>query len=189
MKALVAAPSMLVLALATPVAADTMPPGSLAVVTGTSAGTGADAARVGAGILYGLQATWQPTSTDRPYGYTIRWATMLGMLWGGSAAQIGDRLDTVHMDLSLGMRFRPWSTPRRYLTARAGAALLRVNEPIPTSSDPGADMRRAFVGGMASVGFDQYIYTALLSVDVRYGLIGDGPSQLALLVSVGITGP
>jgi hypothetical protein len=93
------------------------------------------------------------------------------------------------MDLTAGMRFRPWTTPRRYLTARVGAELLRTNEPIPDSDEPGAEMRRAFVGGIASVGFDQYIYDFMLSVDVRYGLIGDGPSQLALLVGFGVTGP
>ena len=35
--------------------------------------------------------------------------------------------------LTAGMRFRPWSTPRRYLTARIGAELLRATEPIEVS--------------------------------------------------------
>jgi hypothetical protein len=176
-------------ALAFPAAADPMPSGSLGIVTGIVSGTGADAKRLGAGwYQYGGQASWQPTTTDRAWGYTVRAATMLGKLYGGKAAQIEDTLHTVQMDLTAGLRFRPWSTPRRYLSARIGAELLRVNEPIPDSQQP--DMtKRAFVGGIASVGFDQYIYNFLLSVDVRYGMIGDGPSQVALLIGFGITGP
>jgi hypothetical protein len=171
-------------------AAENMPSGSLGLVTGVVAGTGADAKRLGFGFYqYGGQASWQPTSTDRPYGYTIRWSTMLGRLYGADAAQVDDKLSTVQMDLTLGVRYRPWSTPRRYLTARIGAQLLRANEPIPDSDDPDAEMRRAFVGGIAGVGLDQYISSFLLSVDVRYGLIGDTPSQLALLVGFGVTGP
>ncbi len=188
MRALVAAAAVVVLA--SPAAADPMPSGSLGIVTGIVAGTGADAKRLGVGIYqYGAQASWQPMSTDRAYGYTLRWSTMLGRLYGAEAAQIEPELFTVQMDLTLGMRFRPWATPRRYLTARVGAELLRANEPIQISDDPNAEMRRAFVGGIASVGFDQYIYDFLLSVDVRYGLIGDGPSQLALLIGFGVTGP
>jgi hypothetical protein len=173
-----------------PALADPMPSGSLGFVTGIIAGTGADASRLGVGwLMYGGHAAWQPISTDRSYGYTIRWSTMLGRLYGADAAEIDDSLSTVQMDLTVGMRYRPWATPRRYLTARVGAELLRANEPIQISDDPDAEMRRAFVGGIASVGFDQYIYNFLLSVDVRYGLIGDGPSQLALLVGFGVTGP
>lgn len=180
----------LLAALASPAAADPMPSGSLGIVSGVVAGTGADAKRLGVGwYRYGGQAAWQPTSTDRAYGYTIRWSTMLGKLYGADAAQIEDTLSTLQMDLTIGLRYRPWATPRRYLTLRIGAELLRTNEPIPTSDDPGAEMRRAFVGGIAGVGFDQYIYNFLLSVDVRYGLIGDGPSQAAFLVGFGVTGP
>jgi hypothetical protein len=189
MRALVAAAAV---ALACPAlaAAENLPSGSLGGVTGVPAGTGADAKLMGVGFLYGLQAAWQPMSTDRAYGYTLRWATMISTLYNASSAQVENTLSTVTMDLTLGMRFRPWATPRRYLTARVGASLLRANEPIPDSSDPAAEMRRSFVGGIASVGFDQYVYSfGLLSVDVRYGLIGDGPSQVTLLVGFGLVGP
>lgn len=187
MRALVAA---CVVALAYPASADPLPSGSLGVVTGVVAGTGPDAKRLGVGVYqYGGQASWQPTSTDRPYGYTLRWSTMLGRLFGAEAAQIEDELFTVQMDLTLGMRYRPWTNTRRYLTARVGAELLRANEPIQISDDPAAEMRRAFFGGIASVGLDQYFFNFLVSVDVRYGLIGDGPSQVALLIGFGVTGP
>jgi len=187
MRALVAA---VVVAVAGPAAAENLPSGALGVVGGVPAGTGADAKLMGVGYQYGLQASWQPTSSDRAYGYTVRWATLIGALYNASAAQVENTLSTVTMDLTVGVRFRPWATPRRYLTARAGASLLRANEPIPDSDDPSAEMRRAFVGGIGVVGFDQYISTfGLFSVDVRYGLIGDGPSQIALLVGFGMVGP
>jgi hypothetical protein len=187
MRALVAAA---VVIFTGPAAAETLPSGALGIVGGVPAGTGADAKLMGVGYQYGLQASWQPTSTDRSLGYTIRWATLIGSLYNASAAQVEDTLSTVTMDLTVGVRFRPWATPRRYLTARAGASLLRANEPIPDSDDPSAEMRRAFVGAIGVVGFDQYLGSVgLFSVDVRYGLIGDGPSQISLLVGFGVVGP
>ena len=115
---------------------------------------------------------------------------MFGRNYGGTAAQIDSKLSTLQMDVTVGLRYRPWATPRRYLTMRAGVELLRTNEPIPTSSDAGAEMRRAFLGGVASVGLDQYLWSfAMLSVDVRYGTIGGGPSQIALVVGLGVVGP
>ncbi|HEY5922925.1 MAG TPA: hypothetical protein VIV11_14700, partial [Kofleriaceae bacterium] len=99
-------------------------------------------------------------------------------------AQVDSELHTMQMDLTLGLRFRPWNTASRYLTVRAGGELLRSNEPIPPL------MQRAFVGGIASVGLDQYVGTFMFNVDVRYGLIGnEGPRELALLIGVGLTGP
>jgi hypothetical protein len=94
------------------------------------------------------------------------------------------------MDLTAGLRYRPWSTPRRYLTVRAGLELLRTNEPISTARDEAGEMHRAFLGGVASVGLDQYVSSfGMLNVDIRYGTIGNGPTQLALMVGFGVTGP
>lgn len=180
----------LLVGVASPALAEPMAAGSVGVVFGPVSGTGADAKRLGAGIQYGGQATWQPMSTDRPFGYSLRWATMFGRVYGGTAAQIDDSLSTVQMDLMVGLRYRPWTTPRRYLTVRAGAGLLRANEPIPTDTADGTDMmKRSFLGGVASVGLDQYVYNFLLNIDVRYGLIGSGPSQVSLVIGFGLTGP
>jgi hypothetical protein len=187
MRALVAA---LVVLLAAPRAgADSLPPGTIGIVAGGVSGTGADAKRLGAGYQFGGQAAWQPMSTDRSWGWSLRWATLFGRIYGGNAAQIESTLQTVQMDLMAGIRYRPWSTPRRYLTARIGGQLLRANEPIATSSDADAQMHRAFIGGAASVGLDQYLYNVMLNIDVRYGLIGDGPNQVALVIGLALTGP
>ena len=174
------------LATRTPAArAEELPSGTIGFMFGVLSGTGADAKRLGFGFYqFGMQAMWQPTSTERAWGWSLRWGTMFGTLYNGSAAQIDNALHTMQMDLQAGLRFRPWKTPTRYLTARIGGELLRANEPIPPL------MQRAFVGGIASVGVDQYVGGFMFNVDVRYGLIGDdGPRELALLIGVGLTGP
>jgi hypothetical protein len=153
--------------------AEPLPSGAIGVVTGAISGTGADAKRLGAGYYqFGAQASWQPTTTERRWGWTLRWATLFGALYGGSAAHVESALHTVQMDLTIGVRVRPWATPSRYLTFRGGGELLRANEPI------------------ASVGLDQYVAGFMLDVDVRYGFIaGGGPAELALMLGVAFAGP
>jgi hypothetical protein len=190
MRANAGAAAAVVCALAAPARSESLPPGSIGLILGGISGTGADAKRLGAGVQYGAQASWQPMSSDHSVGWALRWATMFGRNYGGTAAQVDSKLSTLQMDLTIGVRYRPWVTPRRYHTLRAGTELLRTNEPIPTSNDAGAEMRRAFLGGVASVGLDQYLWSfAMLSVDVRYGTIGGGPSQIALVVGIGVVGP
>jgi hypothetical protein len=165
--------------------AEQLPPGTLGFVFGVMSGTGADAKRLGFGIYqFGMQAAWQPMTTEQWIGYSVRWATMFGTLYNGDAARIEPELHTVQMDLMVGLRFRPWQTPTRYLTARVGGELMRTNEPIPPL------MQRVFVGGIASVGLDQYFGGFMFNVDVRYGLIApEGPKELALLIGIGLAGP
>lgn len=173
-----------VLAVAPPAAAEQMPPGTIGPVFGAIGGTGADATNFGFGVNYfGLQAAFQPMKTETPYGFAVRWAALFGFVYGGEAAQIDSPLRTVQMDLTVGVRFRPWRSPNRYLTLRFGGELLRANEPIPP------EMSRSFLGGIASVGLDWYAWGVMFNFDVRYGLIGQGPRTLALLVGVGFTGP
>jgi hypothetical protein len=173
-----------------PAAAEPLPSGYIGPLFGGTSGTGADNKRLGYGVIpFGLQAAWQPTTTERPYGWTIRWSTMFGRLYNGNAAKIDDLLLTVQMDVMVGVRYRPWATPRRYLTLRGGGELLRVNQPIPRTSDD-TMTHRNFLGGVASIGLDQYLPGSfMMNVDVRYGLIGTGPEQLSVLVGIGFTGP
>ena len=179
MKALVA-----IALVASSAAADPLPSGALGVVSGGTSGTGADAKRIGAGYFpFGLQAAWQPMNTDRRFGWAIKWATLFGALYGGTAAQIEPALRTVQMDLTAGFRVRPWASPSRYLTLRGGVEALRTNEPLPPAE------HRSFVGGIGEIGLDQYVGGFLFDVDVRYGLIGSEPSNVALLVGIAITGP
>lgn len=180
---------LVVLLLATRASAEPLPSGTIGPVFGITSGTGADAQRLGYGIYpFGLQASWQPMSTEQRRGWSLRWATMFGWLYDGSATQIGDQLRTVQMDLTVGIRYRPWATPRRYLTLRAGGEILRVDQPIARKAGD-MDTQRGFVGGIASVGLDQYVGAFMFNIDVRYGMIATGPAQIAVMVGIGFTGP
>ncbi|HEY3807142.1 MAG TPA: hypothetical protein VGL61_31285 [Kofleriaceae bacterium] len=172
--------------------AEPLPSGAIGVVTGGVAGTGADNATMGYGFYaFGAQASWQPTTTENHLGWTIRWSTMFGILYGGNAARIDSSLRTVQMDFTAGVRLRPWATVTRYLTLRGGICLLRSNDPIATAETSTSLGDRDFLGPIASVGIDQYIAGALmLDVDVRYGMIAvGGPATIALLVGIGFAGP
>jgi hypothetical protein len=178
--------------LAATASAEPMPSGAIGLVTGGVAGTGADAARVGAGFYdFGAQASWQPTTTESHIGWTVRWSTLFGIMWGGNAARIDPSLRTVQMDFTLGVRVRPWASVTRYLSLRGGIELLRSNDPIATDETGTSLGNRDFLGPIASVGLDQYIAGALLlDVDVRYGMIAvGGPAMIALLVGIGFAEP
>jgi len=162
--------------------AEPLPAGSIEVVAGMTSGAGADAKKLGYGYVVGAEASWQPMSTERRVGLAVRWSTLFGGLYDGTAENVNPPLRTVQMDLTAGVRFRPWTTRRRYLTARLGAGLLRTNDPVD-----GTD--RTFVGPAAAVGLDQYFGTLVVGVDVRYALVAFGPQQLALVLRIGVAGP
>ena len=175
--------ALALLLVASSVAADPLPPGSLGIVSGAVSGTGADAKNLGFGYLLGGQAAWQPMDTNDRVNWTAKWSAVFGTMYSAEAARINDQLLTLQMDLMLGIRVRPGITRSRYITLRGGGALFRANQVIPPQ------MYRAYAGGVASVGLDQYISGWLLSVDVRYGLIGTGPSSLGLVIGFAKTGP
>jgi len=186
MRALVVAA---IVAAAVPVHAEKLPDGAIGLFTGIVAGTGADQKRIGTGWYYlGAQAAWQPMSTEQRAGLTIRWSTMFGYMYGGSASHIDTTLRTIQMDLTAGLRFRPWQSVKNYLTLRAGAELLRSNEPIPNDMSPTG--QRAYYGGVASLGWDHYWSSLLMSLDLRYGLVGGGgPQELSFMLGIAIAGP
>ncbi|HEY0252175.1 MAG TPA: hypothetical protein VGC41_11650 [Kofleriaceae bacterium] len=181
---------LLIAALAVSVAnAEPLPSGAIGVTSGIVAGTGADNKRVGVGLYeFGAQASWQPTTTERRWGWTVRWAALFGLMYGGSASHIDTTLRTVAMDLTIGVRVRPWASVSRYLTFRGGGSLLRSNEPIPT--DESMTGSRSYVGGVAEIGIDQYLSIFMLNLDVRYAMIGGGgPAVLSLMFGGSFAGP
>lgn len=170
-----------------PAHAEPLPSGSMGLVFGAAAGTGADANRLGVGyIAYPLsfQAAWQPMTTERRVGWTARWTTIFTSSYAADAAQVAD-LETMQMDLTLGVRVRPGANLRRYLTLRGGGGLFRANQRIPP------EMQRAFLGGVVSAGVQQYFIGTrfMIDLDVRYGLIGNGPSAIAVTAGISIAGP
>jgi len=185
----IAATVAAVLIMAKPSRADPVPSGALGVFTGVIAGTGADASRIGVGYYQiGARAAWQPMPPERRIGYTVRWSTMFAAFYGGNAQRIDPPLRTTQMDLTIGVRVRPWTTRSRYLTLRGGGELFRANEPIPTTRP--MESRRSFAGATASVGLDQYAVGMMFNAEVRYGMIGGtGPTTLAILVGAAFVGP
>jgi hypothetical protein len=175
-----------VAAISAPAAAEPLPPGSLGVLFGAASGTGIDASRLGFGYQVGGQAAWQPMATERRIGWGLKWSVAFGTMYEAEAASVGDTLKTLHMDLMLGVRVRPGQNPSRYLTLRAGGQLLRANQVVSRSP---SSMERAFIGGVASVGIDQYAYGFLFNFDVRVDQIGTGPTVIALVLGAGKTGP
>jgi hypothetical protein len=166
-----------------------LPKGAIGITTGVVAGTGPDNKRVGTGFYeFGAQASWQPMTTEKRYGWTIRWSALFGLMYGGSASHIDTTLRTVEMDLTAGIRVRPWSSVSRYLTFRVGVDLLRSNEPIPT--DDSMTGSRSYVRGVASLGIDWYVSIFMLNVDVRYVRVGsDAPAEGALMIGGAFAGP
>ena len=163
--------------------AEPLPSGSIGAFLGGALGTGADAKALGRGYMWGVAAAWQPMTTDQRVNWAAKWSASFGTMYDADAARLGEDLVTVQMDLMPGIRLRPGESRARYLTLRAGGSLLRTNQVIPDR------MQRAFVGGIASIGYDHYAAGWLFNVDVRYSLIGAGPTSLGLVIGISRTGP
>jgi hypothetical protein len=170
------------LAVALPARAEPLPSGSLGVMFGAGAGTGKYAHSLGLGYYqFGAQAAWQPMTTERRLGWSLKWSFVFGTMYGADSARIDLYLRTLQMDFLAGLRIRPGESRLRYIALRGGVELFRSNEPIQP------DAARAFVGPVADLAVEQYAFGAVLfNVDVRYGLIGSGPAEIALLAGASI---
>jgi hypothetical protein len=167
---------------AVPAHADALPSGSLGMLFGVGGGTGRYARSLGLGYYLGGQAAWQPMRSERRIGWSTKWSFVFGTMYGAESNRIDVELRTLQMDLMAGLRIRPGSNPGRYLALRGGVELFRANEAIQP------DGQRAFVGAVAAAAFEQYLFGVfMLNVDVRYGLIGQGPASIALLVGGSIS--
>lgn len=173
---------VLVLLAASVAHAEPLPQGALEIFGGGSSGIGPDAKRLGFGYVFGGSASYQPMRTERWWGPALRWSLLFGALYDGNAEQVNPPLRQVQMDLTAGVRFRPWTSRARYLTVRVGAGLLRTNDPIMGD-------QRAYVGPVAAFGFDHYFGQIVLGLDLRYALVAYGPEQLGLVFRIGVAGP
>jgi hypothetical protein len=168
-----------------PARAEPLPSGSLGVLFGGGAGTGRYARSLGLGYYqFGAQAPWQPMRTERRIAWSLKWQFVFGRMLDAESARIDDVLRTLQMDFMGGIRIRPGANVRRYLALRAGVELFRANEVIMP------DGQRAFVGPVAALAVEQYAFGAFMfNVDVRYGMIGWGPAEIAVLAGVAISVP
>ena len=170
------------LAVALPARAEPLPSGSLGIMFGAGGGTSRYARSLGLGYYqFGAQAAWQPMTTEQRIGWSLKGSFVFGTMYNADSAQVDLYLRTLQMDFLAGLRIRPGKSPLRYLALRGGVELLRSNEPIQP------DGQRAFVGPVADLAVEQYAFGAVLfNVDVRYGLIGSGPAEIALLAGASI---
>jgi len=176
----------LAIGLAAPAArAEPLPSGSLGIMFGAGSGTGRYARSLGLGYYqFGAQAAWQPMTTEQRIGWSLKWSFAFGTMYDADSAQIDANLRTLQMDFLAGLRIRPGESRLRYLALRGGVELFRANEPIQP------DGQRAFVGPVADLAVEQYAFGAVLfNADVRYGLVGSGPSEAAILIGASISVP
>lgn len=172
-----AAVIVLVLALATPARADVVPSGRLSAVGGIRTGTQALDDAFGLGVMYGIEAAWEPLPDGRRISYALHWNVLFGD-FGADPAAITGELDVLEMALGLRLRLAPSDTTRSIFLG-GGAALLRANAPLPP------DDKRSYVGGFVGLGLEQLAWKrALLTFELRYGLIG-GPGSVSVLLGVG----
>jgi len=157
--------------------AQKLPKSRIAGLIGIRNGTRALGSDFGLGFLYGVQAAWEPMIAGSRFGYAIQWEVVRGN-FGSDPAAITGSLDILEMSASARLRFAP-TDPARTVFLGGGGALLRGNAPLPP------DDERSYAGGFAGFGLEQLAYGALMTVEVRYGLIGDGPGALSVMLSLG----
>lgn len=163
--------------LAAPAHADTMPSGRLAGVGGIRTGTSSLGDAFGLGVLYGIEASWEPMPDGRRLGYAVHWNVLFGD-FGSDPAAITGELDILEMNLGARLRLAP-QDPATSIFLGAGAALLRANAPLPP------DDERTYVGGFGGLGVEQLAWRrALVTLELRYGVIG-GPGSISVLLGVG----
>src|SRR6267142_6877520 len=95
--------AMAVLVAAGTARAEPLPPGSLEGLFGGTSGAGADAKRLGYGYVVGVEASYQPISTEQRIGFAVRWSTLFGGMYNGNAEKVNPPLRTVQMDLTAGI--------------------------------------------------------------------------------------
>jgi len=152
--------------------ADDLPRGRLGIVVGLRNGLGELADDYGLGYVYGVDAGWQLTSTDRRWGLAVHWSILwadfdwLGE-WGLDPASVTGQLDVLELDGGLRLRVAPRADIGRYLTVSASGSLLRSNVPLPPAS------KRSYFGPALGLGVEQYFASGsvLVSAEVRYGII------------------
>jgi len=176
---LAAAALVAALAASRPAAAgDDLPRGMIGLVGGVRQGTGAVAPAFGLGMLFGVEAGWQPMSTTQHVGWTARWRVLFSGYLSGQPTNLASSLRVLEMDAGGGIRIAPRPLALRYLFLGGGISMLRSNVPLPP------DNHRSYVGGYGAVGLEQWVGTKLLlTFEVRVGQIG-GPNTLTAMAGV-----
>ena len=87
--------------------AEPLPSGSIGVLFGAGGGTGPYAHRLGLGYhQFGSQAAWQPMTTERRVGWSLKWSFVFGTMYYSDSARIDLYLRTLQLDFMAGVRIR-----------------------------------------------------------------------------------
>ena len=156
---------------------DELPAGKWGLVGALRQNLGELGDSYGFGWLWGIEAGYQPTRLGQAFSFGLEWSALFGRFYASQASLADDPLMVVEMNLGLRVRTAVGEDAPRFLVGSAGATLLRTSVPVPP------DQERLYIGGYAGFGLEQYIGNALVGLDARLGLLGDGPMGLTLVAS------
>jgi hypothetical protein len=164
------------LALAAPAQAEELPAGKLGLTFGARQPMGALGGQFSVGMVGGIEAGWQPTSTDRRLSLGVDWSLSWGYHWADDASDNAAKLSSREMSLGVKARFLAGQAASPlFLSTGLGAVLLRTSVPVPP------DDERSYLGMYWSAGPELYVLGRyLIHFDVRYGPFVNGPGSLTL---------
>jgi hypothetical protein len=156
--------------------AEELPAGQLGLTFGARQPLGSLGGQFSVGLVGGIQAGWQPTSTDRRLSLGVDWSLSWGYHWADDASDNAAKLSSREMSLGVKARILAGQAAAPlFLSTGVGAVLLRTSVPVPP------DDERSYLGMYWSAGPELYVLGRyLIHFDVRYGPFLDGPGSLTL---------
>ncbi len=159
-----------------------LPAGGVGMAGGARHGVGRMAALYNLGLVWGVQAGYQPTGLDQKWSVGGVWSVLWGRL-GASDPSVNDgTLHTLEMNIAVRIRRLMSSRDPVFLTiSPIGLTLLSTDLPIPP------DGERRYWGPYAGVGGEMFLGEKYsLSVEARYGVFTGGPGSLTYLFCLSV---
>jgi hypothetical protein len=144
--------------------------------------------RYGLGYLAGVVGGYQITRPGDLVTVGVIWSTLLGrsrFLFGWFRDDADDiatgPLKYLEVSLGLKVRYRLTELWPVFLGLTGGGTLLRTHVPVPPTDD------RRNLGGFAGACVETYVLgNVLVDLEARYGLLGDGPRGVELILSASL---
>lgn len=132
------------------------------------------------GYFAGLEANYHPSALlGRNFALGLAWSVYFGRFGAGDRAVLDETLKLVEMSFGLRARRRMGDQELRFLTLGAGVTIMRTNLPVPPN------LERLNAGPYIGVGIEgHYKKDSMLSFEVRYGLLTNGPASLSLVFGI-----
>jgi hypothetical protein len=160
-----------------------LPSGKWGVAAALRQNIGELGEQYGFGWLWGVEAGYQPTRHGQAFSFGLEWSALFGRFYASQPDIAVDPLMVVEMSLGTRVRTALGEEAPRFLVGSAGVTMLRTSAPVPPDQD------RLYIGGYAGFGVEQYVGNALVGLDARFGLLGDGPIGLTLVASFTLGSP